>query len=187
MKANDINIYDMSIISTIKEGDLSALRRILKTDHSSGLERDELGFTVLMWAATYGREKCVELLLPVSEPNASNRLGRTALMLAANKASESCVARLIPVSNAWARDGEGQTALMRAAVNGNAECVELLLPVSEATARDRVGMTALDIANYERNYCIADLNQRHLANAEALEILGEIPAQEDARRGKPRL
>lgn len=84
MKADDMNVYETSIISTIKNGDLSVLRRLLKSDRSASLARYEFGSTALIWAASYGHEKCVELLLPVSEPNASNRLGCTALMSAAS-------------------------------------------------------------------------------------------------------
>jgi len=64
-----------------------------------------------MLAARKGKEKSVELLIPVSDVNATNQNGDTALMLAIKNGRDQMAELLIPVSDVKATNNAGQTAL----------------------------------------------------------------------------
>ena len=113
-----------------------------------------------MYAAFYGTEQMVEILLPKSDVKASNNYdGRIALMYAARRigankmadwATQSLATPLINAvfnndknlvkrlladgADAKATIGSGYTALMYAAVYGTEKMVELLLPKSDVKA-----------------------------------------------------
>ena len=82
--------------------------------------------TALIYAAEYGTEKSVELLIPESDANATNNHGDSALMKAAKKGNVKSVELLLPVSNIIAINENGRTALDFAKSSGNDQIVELL-------------------------------------------------------------
>lgn len=75
-------------------------------------------------AVLYGHNRCIELLIPVSDPQDNNS---GALAAAASRGNCDGVKLLLPVSN----PKDTSTALIAAAQNGNAQCVRILLPVSD--------------------------------------------------------
>ena len=79
----------------------------------------------LKYAAENGHDECVELLIPVCD---SKMDYSEALMYAAENGHYKCVKLLIPFSDPKVLDSY---ALQRAAKNGHANCVELLIPVSD--------------------------------------------------------
>lgn len=81
-------------------------------------------------AAMNGREGCVKLLIPYSDP-CSNAGG--ALAAAATSGSLECVKLLIPVSGGMFSNN---IALVRAAMVGHIECVKVLIPVSNPHTRN---------------------------------------------------
>ena len=86
----------------------------------------------------------VELLLPESDANASNKNGQTALMYAARYGNKDLVGLLLPKSDAKATDKQGYTALMYAAFYGTEQMVKILLSKSDAKANNNYdGKTAL--------------------------------------------
>ena len=77
-------------------------------------------------SAEYGTEKSVELLIPVSDPKATDKWGYTALMQAAMKGNVKSLELLLSVSDIKARDKHGKTALDYAKSSGNDQTVKLL-------------------------------------------------------------
>lgn len=130
----------MDIFTAVERKNLRELKRILKSDPLAARRTDCWGRTALMLACVEGEEEFVRLLLPLSDPKASDRDGETALMLA-SFGHPACVALLLPVSDPKASDADGWTALMWAASSGSQRCVELLLPHSD-TASAFVGLGA---------------------------------------------
>lgn len=151
----------MDIFSAVERKNLRALSRILERDPAAARERDCWGRTALMLGCVEGEAALVELLLPWSDPNASDRDGETALMLAAF-GHPACVELLLPASDPMARDADGWTALMWAASSGSEQCIALLLPHSDATATTDAGFTALDIARAYSEQARAQQIRRHM-------------------------
>ena len=60
-----------------------------------------------MRASSRGHAACVNVLLPVSDPFATNDFGMTALMLAAWMNYEACVKLLLPISDVLQKDTSG--------------------------------------------------------------------------------
>ncbi|THC46524.1 ankyrin repeat domain-containing protein [Massilia sp. Mn16-1_5] len=123
----------MDIFTAVERKNLRELKRILKHDPLAARRTDCWGRTALMLACVEGEEAFVRLLLPLSDPQASDRDGETALMLA-SFGHPACVELLLPASDPHAQDGDGWTALMWAASSGSQRCIELLMPHSDAGA-----------------------------------------------------
>lgn len=158
----------MDIFSAVERKNLRVLRRILEQDPAMARDSDCWGRTALMLACVEGKAAFVELLLPWSDPDASDRDGETALMLAAF-GHPACVELLLPVSDPMARDADGWTALMWAASSGSERCIALLLPHSDASATTDSGLTALDIARSYAEQAQAQQIRRHMLHQEAME------------------
>jgi hypothetical protein len=127
-KAGDVDIF-----TAVERKNLRELKRILGNDPLAARRTDCWGRTALMLACVEGEESLAEVLLPLSDPRASDRDGETALMLA-SFGHPACVELLLPVSDPKAQDADGWTALMWAASSGSPRCIELLLPHSDAGA-----------------------------------------------------
>merc|ERR1711935_698679 len=79
---------------------------LVKSLLDSGLDAKAthyFGLSALMWAAKYGYDKSVELLLPFSDAKATTNFGYSALMLAAEHGYDKSVELLLPFSDAKAR------------------------------------------------------------------------------------
>ena len=84
----------------------------------------------LCWAAENGHKEMVELLLPLSDPKASDS---ETLRHAVYNGYKEIVELLLPLSDSKA---EKSRALRWAALKGHKEIVELLIPASDPKARD---------------------------------------------------
>ena len=109
------------LINAVFKNDENLVKRLLANDYlHDAKETTGSGYTALMYAAMYGREKMVELLVPKSDAKARNNYdGKTALMYAARHGNEKMVKNLLPKSDAKASNKNEQTALMYAAQYGN--------------------------------------------------------------------
>lgn len=174
----------MDIFLAVERKSLRELKRILKSDPLAARRTDSWGRTALMLACVEGEEVFVRLLLPLSDPKASERDGETALILAAFGHPE-CVELLLPVSDAMASDADGWTALMWAASSGSERCVELLLPHSDAAAVNHSGLTALDIARTFNQQARAQQIRRHMLEEDALQAA--VAAARQGGNGAPSL
>ena len=86
----------------------------------------------------------VEILVPVSDGNATNQNGDTPLILAVKEGNEKIVQLVLPISDAKRTDPyDGETALIYAARWKSEKMVEILIPVSDAKASNNDGETAL--------------------------------------------
>lgn len=107
------------------------------------------GWTLLMEAAIFGSEACVEVAVEkrASPVDAADESGMTALMHAAMVCESSCL-RLILAAGADARiqDKVGATALHLACESGNEDCSMLLAGKSDLWARNEDGLTCWESA-----------------------------------------
>jgi ankyrin repeat protein len=140
---------DKGLIEAAGRGDKAAVGS-LTAQGAKGFAREKGGLTALMLAAIMGHAECVELLLPVSDPLATDWEGKSALCHAAKKKRAGVVRALLAASDPSQKTPQGVTALMLAAEENSAECVELLLPVSNAKETAEEGKTALHLAAYHR-------------------------------------
>lgn len=170
----------MDIFSAVERKNLRALSRLLEKDPAAARASDCWGRTALMLACVEGEAALVELLLPWSDPNASDRDGETALMLAAF-GHPACVELLLPVSDPTACDADGWTALMWAASSGSEQCVALLLPHGDATATTESGLTALDIARTYAEQERAQQIRRHMIDEEVIGAAGAVAQAEGSQ------
>lgn len=109
--------------------------------------RNAVGRTPLMWAAEHGSTKCVQLLIPISELNATTLHSNTALSLAAHFGFDECVRLLLEAqADAGIADTAGHTPLMSAAIQDRVDCLKLLFPVSDHAALNKQGRGILAVA-----------------------------------------
>merc|ERR1712051_1160823 len=100
----------------------------------------------------------VEILVPVSDGNATNINGDTPLLIAIQQENERIVQLVLPISDVKRTDPyDGETALIYAARWKNEKMVEVLIPLSDAKASNNDGENALMAAakkgNVRDNYC----------------------------------
>ncbi|ABO55129.1 ankyrin repeat domain-containing protein [Burkholderia vietnamiensis] len=129
-----------------ESGNVDEVDRMMSLDEKTArklAQHPVADMTALQAAAEAGQARCVEALLPHSNPNSATNSGETALMLAAQQGHLDCVLALLPVSDPNARCREERTALMKAVFVGNAPCVEALLPRSDTSRPDAWGKTLL--------------------------------------------
>jgi len=101
------------------------------------------GETPLIAAARYGRIECLKILLPLSDPLASNNQGFTALQFAALMGDAAAVELLLPVSDIARGERDGITPLMHAVRKNQLDCVRILSVAADPAQTDSDGRTAL--------------------------------------------
>jgi ankyrin repeat protein len=116
-------------------------------------ERNDLGFTPLMFAAQHHLLSCLDaLIIAGAKLDEKDDCGATALLMAAEShGGEDGVRRLIEArASLDEQDEEGMTALMRAAENGNDASVKILIEAgADIEKTEENGYTALMIAEDE--------------------------------------
>ena len=113
---------NVNLSTAAKKGDKDAVTTSLRRG-GDPLSRDSYGMTPLMWAAWVGSSECVEILLPISDPNAKEAVkGLTPLMWAARFGHERCVDLLLKKGNPKDVDSDGRTASIWA-IEGGFACL----------------------------------------------------------------
>jgi ankyrin repeat protein len=111
---------------------------------------DNKGRSALSHAALMGDISCVRLLLPVSDPAATDFSGNDALQLAAGSMPGEDKLRLLAFlltrCAPKSQNRSGGTALMRAIALGDERAARLLADVSDLSARTDAGQCAADAA-----------------------------------------
>ena len=113
------------LMKAVKANNINLVTHLLANNTDAKATNND-GYTALMFAAMYGNEKSVELLIPHSDVKATNDNGWTALMLAAFYGNEKSVELLIPHSDVKAINNDGATALDIAETRGYNHIVSLL-------------------------------------------------------------
>ncbi|KAI8050661.1 ankyrin repeat-containing domain protein [Gilbertella persicaria] len=146
-----------------QEGNIAAVKRLLKKVSNIQNPDPETGYTTLMYAARYGHVDLVELLLELGheeEVISMDKEGITVLMLAAMYNHEEIfflyVSRYPECIHAISK--HGWTALFYAAQNGNANLVSYLLSISaDFDHIDNDGNSALHHASAWGHITVMDL------------------------------
>jgi ankyrin repeat protein len=116
------------LMNALREGDVPALRKLLRDDRGAVNLKAAGGSTPLMYAAIYGDADTVRMLLEAgADPNLRNEAGATALLWAVDDLDKT---RLLLKAGADAnsRSSDGRTPLLAATGRvGCAEVVKLLL------------------------------------------------------------
>lgn len=150
----------MALLAAAQQGDSLAVKRHL----ADVGQKDEFGWTALMYAAEQGYLECVQILAE-HETHLHNPEGITALMLAAYCGHVACVrVLLVEAGTQTLCDSEwlfgklsaGGTALMLAAARGHREVVDALRP-HELGLETTDKRTAYSIAKDLRRTGVMDL------------------------------
>jgi ankyrin repeat protein len=132
----------------LRKGDVATLAAALDKDPSLTDRRDRQGGTPLFWAAVYGRQAIVELLLARgADPRSSSALGT--VLHGAIAGGNPEVIRLLVATGADANGGgeAGIPPLVMAVRRGRLPVIETLLDAGASTGGiDRMGNTALLMA-----------------------------------------
>jgi hypothetical protein len=183
----------IALEEVIVKDDAEGLAGLL--DHTAACAVDDHGMTLLMKAVVFGSLQCVELLLPLSDPNARDRHGFSILMWAAAKSNHRIVNALAPHCDleyrdeaGWSafmvvcksktfstllshcdpakRQGHASEALILAASDGRVAMVKHLLPIADCLFKDGSGRLARDYAKTEGHGAVVNLIDAHLARQE---------------------
>ncbi|XP_062583581.1 M-phase phosphoprotein 8-like [Saccostrea cucullata] len=156
-----IVITDGKFQQAVTEGDYQAVRSALNSSKKYDVEaRDDLGITLLMYAAQSGFDDIAELLVSNgADINAQQKNGTTSLMLACEHAHICTVALLVELgAKINVQQDTGETALMKAVKRGHKQIVKFLLEYgANFSAQNNSGFTALTYAKMLRLTEIEDI------------------------------
>ncbi|MBZ3885271.1 Kinase D-interacting substrate of 220 kDa [Sciurus carolinensis] len=144
-------LISQSVINYVEEENIPALKALLEKCKDVD-ERNEGGWTALMWACYKGRTEVVELLLSHgANPNVTGLYGTTPLVWAARKGHLECVKHLLAMGADVDQEGaNSMTALIVAVKGGYTQSVkEILKRNPNVNLTDKDGNTALMIASKE--------------------------------------
>jgi ankyrin repeat protein len=151
---------------------------LLKDGHNPDI-KDAEGRTPLAWAAKYGHEAMVELLLTNDnvDPDSRDNGGQTPLSRAAMYGNEATVKLLLEKgAELESKDNGGQTPFSRAAMYGTEAVMKLLLEKgAELESKDNGGRTPLSWAAMYGNEAVVKLLLEKGAELESKDNDGRTP------------
>jgi len=153
-------------------GQTDDARKLLAGADVNATDKD--GVTLLMRAASAGRDDMVALLLSKgANVNAKTTGGVNALMMACVGGYEAAAGELLAAkADVRAADNQGRTALMAAASSGSGfALVEMLKAGADVGAKDASGGTALTYAAAEGHADVAIVLKDHGAKPSNLELI----------------
>src|SRR5208337_1072836 len=190
--------FGAEIHDAAMKGDVAKVKAILQVHPELVLSEDTDGETPLHWAAAFGQEDIVDLLLANNTDALAktNKAGETPLHVAAAKGFTGVAETLLThKADVNARDGGGNTSLHWATLWNHPDMVQLLLAhQADANAKTNKGRTPMNatafVAYNARNKPPIDddnLTPLHVAaagnNNAAAELLLANKAQVHARDG----
>ena len=133
---------DKRLMDAAKEGFEIELRTLLMYPGCDVLAKDTNSMTALMYAAYYGQEACLRLLIPVSDVLAKSENGVTSLMWAAGNGQEDCIKLLLAASDVLAKDLDKWTASSWAKNGGYKSVAQLI----DAYALSQTEQASIEVA-----------------------------------------
>ena len=137
-----------------REGNVEAIKEMLKEPGAKVDARDEHGYTLLNYAAMYGNVDVIKVLVEAgADLNAMDKEGWLPLHHAARKGHVEAIKVLLKEgADVNAVDKDGVTPLHHAAGGGHVEAVKVLLKEgANVNAVDRNGWTPLELAKKGRD------------------------------------
>ncbi|KAM9420936.1 ankyrin repeat and SOCS box protein 2-like [Salvelinus alpinus] len=176
------------LVPVIENGDLKALKEIVKCNPKSLFVPNEDGWISLHEAAYYGQEECLKIILR-AHPGIVNTCGtcnQTPLLLAAIFHHVSCVECLLDRgANPNIANNDGETPLLKACAKPNAEIVDHLLKYGASVHKACVqGVTPLHEAAGHDNVEICQMLLDAGAKLNAANIYGIDPFFTAAQNGR---
>jgi len=154
----------------IGNGDLDALKRLLRDGNANVNLQDGQGWTLLRSASTNGHINVVRYLLEHgANVDLQNNYGETALMLASDFGNTAVVHCLVEHgANVHLQDNKGRTALMVAIEEGRTAIIPYLAERGKMKLdlRDKDGWTALMVASGEGDIDTVRCLAEHGANVD---------------------
>ena len=169
------------LIEEARVGDLDAVIELVGKGAKVN-EKDEYGFTALIWASKYGHLRIAETLIESrTDVNQKDDSGWSALMFASNQGHLGIVELLIEKGADVNQKSkyEGTTALIKASENGHLEIVETLIEKgADVNQKTDYGKTVLMGASIEGNLEIvekliikgADVHQKDIDGNTAMSL-----------------
>ncbi|KFY70028.1 hypothetical protein V499_09532 [Pseudogymnoascus sp. VKM F-103] len=165
-----------------------AMSTFIKYGHDPNL-KDSRGWTALSWAAVYGHEDVIKLLLANDSTNTNPKdvRGNVPLSLAAGKGHEAVVKLLLANNSVDANstDNIKRTPLWWAVVNRHTSVVKLLLANAsvDANSKDNIGATPLQwAAGVGHEAVVALLLAKDGVDADSKDMNGQTPLLWAARK-----
>ena len=149
--------------------------------------KDETGQTPISWAARYGQEAVVRLLIKQgAEADSKDNMGQTPLSWAAEYGREAVVQLLIEHgAKADSKDNRGQTPLSWAARRGKEAVVQLLIKQgAETDSKDDKGRTPLSWAAARGREAVVHLLIGKGAEVDSKDNEGRTPLSWAAEEGE---
>lgn len=134
-----------NVFSSAANGDLETLAALMKKDHSV-YDRDETGWSPLLYAAYFGQKDTVKWLIDNgADVNQADDNGGTPLLFAAQNDHDKIVELLLKNgAHVNAQDRFGNTPLMEAGRNANMDPLKVLLAHgADVHMKDREGKSVL--------------------------------------------
>ena len=194
---SSLSSSDQALFSAIETLDLAAFVQVFDGARSAKLRNSHDNDRTPLMALVSNRVRgafsarkhlelsgeILRLLLPVSDPRATDLHGFTPFLIATLARNEPAIEALGPLSNPADTPEDGMTALMAAAIGGTPAILRAVLPFSNPAARDRDGWTALMGAALHGNAaCVSILLPAIDANAACHR--GRTPLMEAASKGR---
>ncbi|KAM7191966.1 Ankyrin repeat-containing domain protein [Naviculisporaceae sp. PSN 640] len=170
-----------ALLTAVKEGNATHIRRLLADPRSSYLENEEFGLAALRWAVSRGHRDALEALLGVLDAKleAIDGSGSSLMHYCCNDAHYSCLELLISRGlGTLSLNSSGKTVWHLAASHGSTRILELLLQ-SEDTAE------ALQMVTPAGRRPLEEALYRGHAQAASLLICGGLPPEHSLPDGLP--
>lgn len=164
-------LIQRSLMRALEDCDEVALHKALDDGADPLQPVDTNGRSALMQAIFQRFEPGIRILLPVSQPRATDNLGQTALMFACHRGLRDLAETLVPVSDVHATNFHGESAFFIAARAGQENCLDLLLPISRPDQRNMFAETPASVAKSCGHHAAASMIEDYIRSQNEQSLL----------------